>query len=251
MIGAMRHGSLVAALVGVFLIGAAASADESAPAIEHAAPEDKSAHGGRGRHFHDPKQWTKSWDAPSRKKWQRPDEVVALLDVAPGENVADLGTGTGYFLSYLAKRVGAKGRVIALDVEQAMVDHVEKRVKRDNLANVEVRKVPFNSPDLRDGEVDRILIVNTWHHVQKRSAYAALLHKALDSCDRPGAVLIVEYTRESPRGPSQKIRLDPETVMKELRSGGFQAVLLTEKLPYQYAVKGERRDRPATCPPKL
>ncbi len=227
-----------------------------APAVTHvpaheeeaAVSDTKGAHGGRGRHFHDPKEWTKRWDSPTRKKWQRPDEVVALLGAVPGDTVADLGTGTGYFLAYLSAATGAGGRVIALDVEDAMVAHVKERVRRDALANVEVRKVPFDSPGLAQGEADRILIVNTWHHIDNRAAYAALLHDALDSCDRPGAVLIVEYTRKSRRGPPKKIRLDPETVMSELRAGGLEATLLEETLPNQYVVSGTRTDRPATCP---
>lgn len=242
------------AWAATLLVGAAAGYARGAPPVEDTASKEEStdaqsAHGGRGRHFHDPKESAKRWDAPSRKKWQRPDEVVSLLDVKPGDRIADIGTGTGYFLPYLSKQTGPSGRVIGLDVEQAMVDYVAKRIETDGLVNVEVRKVPFDVPGLRHGEVDRILMVNTWHHIDDRAAYARLLYEALDSCDRPGAVLVIDYTLESRRGPPQKVRLDPDTVIAELKSGGFEATLLREKLLRQYAVRGIRKDRPAACPP--
>lgn len=184
--------------------------------------------------FSDPEAFVPMFEGPERDAWQRPSEVVALLGIAPGTTVVDLGAGTGYFLPHLAS---AGARVIALDVEPAMVEHMRQRIAREGLANVEARACATDDPGLEDASVDRILIVNTWHHIADRGAYAARLHRAL----RPGGfVLVVDFTLEAQHGPPPEMRLAPQAVIEELRRGGLQAALVDETLPDQYAVRASR-----------
>ena len=187
--------------------------------------------------FSDADHWSARFDTPERKAWQKPDEVVGLLDLEPGMTVADLGAGTGYFLSYLSAAVGESGRVLGLDPEAGMVRFMAERAEREGLANVEPRRIPFDDPELVDGSVDRILIVNTWHHIQERDVYARKLLVAL----RPGgAVYVVDFTRDSPSGPPVAERLEPRQVVDELAAGGLQAERIDETLPRQYVVVGRR-----------
>jgi SAM-dependent methyltransferase len=188
--------------------------------------------------FSDVAHFEAMFDAPDRSSWQRPVEVVALLAIESGATVVDLGTGTGYFLPFLSAAVGPRGRVLALDTEPAMIEHVRARAEREGLAPVEARVVQPGDPELPARSVDAILIVNTWHHLPDRAAYAARLRDAL----RPGgAVLVVDFTLESPHGPPAEHRIPPETVLAELRAGGLEPALVPESLPYQYAVRGVRR----------
>ena len=185
-------------------------------------------------------EWAPEFDGPARDAWQKPVEVVAAMKIAPGMTVADLGAGTGYFLPHLSRAVGPAGVVLALDVEADMVRYMTERAAREKLANVKPRRVPFDDPSLEPGSVDRILIVDTWHHIPDRPRYAAKLEAAL----RPGgAVVIVDYTRDAPRGPPPAHRLPPADVATELRAGGLAPEIAAEELPYQYLVLG-RRMRP-------
>ena len=75
--------------------------------------------------FSDIAKYVKAFDGPERDAWQKPSEVVSLLQLWPGNVVADIGAGTGHFEPYLAKAVGATGRVLALDVEPHMVTYLK------------------------------------------------------------------------------------------------------------------------------
>jgi len=160
--------------------------------------------------------------------------------------VADVGAGTGYFEPYLAKAVGATGRVLALDAEPHMVAYLKQRAKKEALANVAVQQVVATDPGLAEGSVDRVLIVNTWHHVPQRPQYAAALNRAL----RPGGfVVVVDFTAESPEGPPAHARLSPGTVIAELQTGGLTARTIAESLPLQYVVIGQKPGASGGRPP--
>lgn len=205
-------------------------------------------HGGHGGHEHgspghnhdfsDAEAFAERFDDPSRDEWQAPATVVEALELSPGMTVADIGAGTGYFLRHLSVAVGPEGRVLGLDVEANMVAYMSERIEREGLANAEAREVPMDGPGLEDASVDRILLVNTWHHISDREAYAAKLKQAL----RPGgSILVVDFTMDAPHGPPPAMRLPPGTVAAELEAGGFATTTDTEALSIQYLVRGTLR----------
>lgn len=219
--------------------------------LESAEESAESAIGGPGAHegaegapsqathrFQDAEGWAQRFESPERLEWQKPEEVVALLGVSPGMVVADIGAGTGFFLTYLSRAAGETGKVLALDVEETMVRYMDERVEREELFNVKPRLVAPDDPTLPEGGVDRVLIVNTWHHIADRSDYAAKLAPGLAP---GGAVFIVDFTEESPVGPAKADRLAPERVIAELESAGLDASVVPEDLPHQYVVVGRRR----------
>jgi cyclopropane fatty-acyl-phospholipid synthase-like methyltransferase len=196
--------------------------------------------------FENADHWSRVFDDPTRDQWQKPEEVVAKMDLKPGLTVADIGAGTGYFLRHLSPAVGADGKVLALDVEEDMIRFMRERVAREQLPNVEARVVPTDDPQLAPGSVDRILIVDTWHHIADRASYSKKLAQAL----KPGGkVFVVDFTMETDKGPPRPHRLTPEAVIAELRSGGLSGVVIEESLPDQYIVAaGVLEDRGATRP---
>jgi predicted methyltransferase len=200
----------------------------------HAKPGADHECGVVGHRFEDAERFAQVFDDPQRDAWQKPQEVVRVMQLAPGQAVADIGAGTGYFMPHLSKAVGPKGKVLALDIEPDMVRHMKERAERDTLANVEVRQVAPDDPRLPAAGVDRILIVNTWHHIADRSAYARKLEPAL----RPGgAIYIVDFTLETERGPPRDHRLAPDAVIADLEAAGLEAELVDESLPDQYIVR--------------
>lgn len=189
--------------------------------------------------FSEVQRFAKHFDDPDRDAWQHPDEVVRLMQLGQGQVVADIGAGTGYFMARLAKAVGTSGRVLALDVEPKMVEYMQRRAEHERLRQVDAKVVPHDDPKLGRRSVDRILIVNTWHHIGQRGAYAAKLKRAL----KPGgSVYIVDFTRESKMGPPPDHRLSPAEVVSELQAGGLEAAVVSEEtLPNQYIVRGVLR----------
>lgn len=200
-------------------------------------------HGARphSRHQHDfsdAEGFSKLFDDPARDAWQQPEEVVLLMEIRPGMTVADLGAGTGYFLPHLAKATGPQGLVLGLDVEPNMVEYMKKRIARERWVGVEARRVPTDAPGVEPGSVDRFLIVDTWHHLADRPAYARRLAKAL----RPnGSIWIVDFAMGSDFGPPPAMRLPPETILAELRAAGLKAMVVDDAtLPNQYVIRAER-----------
>src|SRR3954471_17599650 len=153
---------LVSHRAGLALVAAVLLAPSSAWAVAAPADADAGPHPAAADHyehdFSDVAKYVKAFDGPKRDAWQKPDDVVSLLQLWPGNVVADVGAGTGYFEPYLAKAVGPSGRVLALDVEPHMVAYVKRRVKKERLGNVAVQKVAADDPGLDDGSVDRLLV---------------------------------------------------------------------------------------------
>lgn len=216
---------------------------EHAHAHAHEGHEGEHHHGrhhGAGHHhrFDDAAKWSAVFDDPARDAWQKPARVVELLALQPGMAVADVGAGTGYFLPYLSKAVGPTGKVIGQDLEASMVKWMSDRAAKDKLANVEARQGSPDDPKLDPASLDRILIVDVWHHVSDRPAFAKKLSAAL----KPGgAVYIVDFTKESPHGPPPAARLSAEDVAADFVAAGLKpTVHASAGLPYQYVVSGAR-----------
>jgi ubiquinone/menaquinone biosynthesis C-methylase UbiE len=125
-----------------------------------------------------------------RDDWQRPDEVVALLDIREGSRVADLGAGGGYFTFRLADAVGQAGRVYAVDVDESMLTYLRERAAREGRDNVEVVLGTPDDPQLPDGEIDLVFTSNTYHHIQNRVDY---FESVLGDLAPNGRVAIVEF----------------------------------------------------------
>ena len=194
---------------------------------------------GHGMHtadhsFEDVEKWAPIFDAPDRDAWQKPEELVTALEIAPGSTVVDVGAGTGYFNAYLSLAVGPGGKVIALDAEPAMVQHVAARIEAEGLANVEARETPVDKVNLALSEADFALMVNTYHHVKDRVAYFGLLR---DAVVLGGRLAVVDYLPgDTPHGPAAPVRVDPETVKTELAQAGWTFSKSLDLLPEQYVL---------------
>jgi ubiquinone/menaquinone biosynthesis C-methylase UbiE len=188
--------------------------------------------------FSDVARHEKNFDGPERAAWQKPDHVIALMSISPGMTVVDLGAGTGFFEPALDRAVGDSGKVLALDVEPNMVEHLKARAAQENLGRVEARLVATDDPGLAPQSVDRILVVNTWHHIDDRGPYAAKLGRALRA---GGSIWVVDFDKTSAKGPPANHKLDPAEVIAELEAGGLDAEPVDEELSEQYVVVARRR----------
>jgi SAM-dependent methyltransferase len=222
--------SKLACLLTLVACGGGAPVDPATP------PPAAAHHGGMHHSFDHADEWAKVWDTPERDAWQQPDAVLAALDLGPKMVVADIGAGTGYFSVRLARAV-PDGQVIATDIEPDMIRHITERAAREHLTNLRAVVTPPTDPQLAEGTVDRILVVDVWHHLDDRVAYARALARSL----RPGGKLaVVDFKRESSHGPPPEHRLAPDEIIAELRSAGLTAALSATALPEQYIVIGTR-----------
>lgn len=184
------------------------------------------------RSFADVDYWKPVFEDPAREKWQKPAEVVDALQLQAGACVADLGAGTGYFLSYLSKAVGNRGCVLALEPEPNLVVHIREQAEKNGWKNVTPILVSFDDPRLPDASVDFVLIVDTFHHLDNRRAYLRRLRRALK---RGGRVAVVDwFKRPLPEGPPPAHKLARDQVVHEMDAAGYELQEELKILPYQY-----------------
>ena len=158
------------------------------------------------------------------------------LKLTPGARVADIGAGTGYFAARLA-HMTPDGRVYAVDLEPDMVRHLSERAKREGLGNLVAVQAKPDSPSIPE-KVDRILLVDTYHHIGERTAYFRRLRDSL----RPGGqIAIIDFTAESPVGPPKGERISARKVAEEMTLAGYAQVAQHAFLPYQYFLVFEPR----------
>jgi ubiquinone/menaquinone biosynthesis C-methylase UbiE len=180
----------------------------------------------------DPKAYVALLEDPARDGYQKPDEVLRALALRPGEAVADIGSGSGYFTVRLAGGVGTGGRVYAVDVDPEMVRHLNRRLRDSGLDNVRSVLADLDDPLLPDASVDRFFICDTWHHIGDQAKYLGLMKKML----RPGGqVVMIDFKKEeTPMGPPLGMRIAREDLLRQMQAAGFILAAEHTFLPYQY-----------------
>jgi arsenite methyltransferase len=157
---------------------------------------------------------------PSRDVWQKPQGVVEKLSIARGSRVADLGAGEGYFTWHLAKAVGARGTVYAVDIEENAINTIFKEMVARGTPNVRPVRAEPHDPRLPE-PVDLVFSCDTYHQMNDRVAY----FRSLASSLRPGGrVAILDFR---PRGFISGLfghRLEKETVRREMEDAGYLLV---------------------------
>jgi SAM-dependent methyltransferase len=183
------------------------------------------------------KQYLEMLERESRAAMQYPERIMADLAFRPDEVVADVGAGSGYFTVPIARAVSGGGKVLALDIRQEMLDFIEGRIAAEGLGNVELGLVEPDDPLLPAGLVDTIFMVDVFHYIKDRTAYASKLKKGL----APGGRLVVidfrydpEAEREFAPPPEQQVaRKDLDA---DLARAGFKVRASFDYLPQQYFV---------------
>ena len=178
-----------------------------------------------------------AFDSPDRAEWQQPEKVIALFGDVKGKRIMDLGAGSGYF----TLRLAAKGaQVIAADVSSSFQEVISEKLENEDFkelsTNIELRKVEYDDPKLKNEEVDGILVVNTWHHIDNRRSY---MKKAINGIKEGGKIVIVDFKMGVSGGPPDSHKLGLEDAMDEIEGLDFKEIVVdTLLLERQYLIIG-------------
>jgi len=168
-------------------------------------------------------------EEPERASWQKPDQVLKALGLAPGQVVCDIGAGPGYF-SLRAARIGAQ--VFAVDVEPRILQALQKRVAKSGLRNVTPVLGLDDDPLVPERACDLVLVLNTYHHFPDGPAYLRRLVRSL----RPGGRIanIDFHPRELPVGPPVAHKISRDDFLADAQAAGLALAEEHDFLPYQY-----------------
>ena len=153
------------------------------------------------------------FESPGRDERLQINRVMDILDIVPGKNVADIGAGSGWFTVRAARRVTDSGVVYAVDINPEAIRYIDQRIRKEGLHNVKTILSKSDNPQLPAEQIDSVLLLKTYHEVDKPIVLLQNLRASL----RPGAkVGIIDRN-----GNGENHGLAPEIVVKEASEAGY------------------------------
>jgi precorrin-6B methylase 2 len=179
-------------------------------------------------------------DRPDREEEEHPAKVLDSLDLYPGEVVADLGAGSGYFTFRISPKVGESGKVLAVEIQEAMLNTLRARAATMKATNVKVVQGSETDPHLPVSSVNLVLVVDVYHEM----AYPfEVMTKVREALKPGGRVVFVEYRKEDPAVRIKEVhKMSVKQLEKEMNAVGLVRVRTLETLPLQHIVIFEKRD---------
>jgi ubiquinone/menaquinone biosynthesis C-methylase UbiE len=168
-----------------------------------------------------------------RAEEERPEEVIATMGLAPGDMVADIGCGTGYFSRRFARAVAPEGVVYGVDIQPPFLRMLKKYADEAGLDNVVPVLGETADPKLDPESIDWMFLADVYHEFQEPEPMLAKMRAALKPT---GRVALLEYrlNGDTSLHIKENHRMSVPQVMKEWRAAGFVLVELHEFLPHQH-----------------
>ena len=173
-------------------------------------------------------------ERPEREDEEAPSKAIDLLELKPGMAVADIGAGSGYYASRIAKRVGPTGHVYATDIQQGMIDILERRIKGEGLTNMTTILGAADDPKLPPASIDLAIMVDVYHELQQPQVFLQRLKAAF----KPnGRLVLLEFRKEDPKIPILEVhKMSVAEVDQEMKAEGYAIDKVVEGLPWQHLI---------------
>jgi len=164
----------------------------------------------------------KMFNKKASKPKNKTDQILEKLDLKPGQFIADIGSGGGYFTYKFAKAVGEKGRVYAIDTNQELLTFIEKQAKEQKLTNIVTLHTISEHPDLPKHMFDYVFFRNVTHHIPNRINYFKSLSRALKT---NGKIIVIEYNGRGGFFSFQRLYhhfIPKEIIIEEMKQAGYK-----------------------------
>ena len=173
-------------------------------------------------------------ERPEREDEEAPSKALDALDLKAGMVVADIGAGSGYYSSRIARRIGSTGRVYATDIQQGMIDILERRIKNEGLTNVTTILGGMDDPRLPPASIDLAIMVDVYHELQQPQLFLQRLKPAF----KPnGRLVLLEFRKEDPNVPILEVhKMSVAEVKQEMEAEGFVLDKVIDVLPWQHII---------------
>ena len=171
-------------------------------------------------------------ERPNRVREERTDLLLSNLPIKPGDKVADIGAGTGYFSLPMARLVGDSGTVYAVDIQPEMLAIIEQRSQDQGIKNIERVLAEVDDPRLQADTLNLVLFVDAYHEFEWPKEVMTGIYKSLV---RGGKVVLIEYRAEDPAVPIKRLhKMSESQARKEMEAIGLEFVSNLDFLPQQH-----------------
>jgi ubiquinone/menaquinone biosynthesis C-methylase UbiE len=169
-----------------------------------------------------------------REQEEAPSKAIEALELQPGMVVADIGAGSGYYTSRIAKRLGPAGRVYATDIQPGMIELLNRRIANDGLTNVTTILGTMDDPKLPPRSVDLAIMVDVYHELQQPQLF---LQRLKDAFKPGGRLVLLEFRKEDATVPILEVhKMSVAEVKAELEAEGFALERVIHVLPWQHII---------------
>jgi ubiquinone/menaquinone biosynthesis C-methylase UbiE len=195
-------------------------------------------------------EWVKRFESESREVYTRREAIVEALGLKPGMAVADIGAGTGLFTRMFADRVGAGGKVFAVDISPAFLAHIAAEAKKRGQSHIKSVQGTQETTNLPPGSIDVAFLCDTYHHFEDPESALASIHRAL----RPGGrLVVVDFDRREGVSTDfvlKHIRAAKARFLAEIGAAGFVPLATpgAPKLAENFFAEFRKAERPGRTP---
>ncbi|MFK7896742.1 MAG: class I SAM-dependent methyltransferase [Myxococcota bacterium] len=169
----------------------------------------------------DVSSYVERFEGESRAVYAERVAITRALGLAPGDRIADIGAGTGFFTALFDAAVGPNGKTYAVEISPQFLKHLRDRAEEENLQSVEVVEGTMTSVELPQSSIEIAFICDVYHHFESPEATLASLFEAI----RPGGELVlIEFERipgETPAWLLKHVRAGRDVFQAEIEAAGF------------------------------
>lgn len=181
-------------------------------------------------------------ERPEREREERTDLLIENLPINPGDIVADIGAGTGYFSLPMARIVGDTGSVYSVDIQPEMLAIIEDRAAEQGISNIELVLATEKDPRLPADSIDMVLFVDAYHEFEWPWEVMSAVYESLVP---GGKVVLIEYRAEDRRVPIRELhKMTEKQARAEMDAVGLEFVVNGDFLPQQHFMVFEKRVAP-------
>ncbi|MDF1849920.1 MAG: class I SAM-dependent methyltransferase [Verrucomicrobiales bacterium] len=176
-----------------------------------------------------------------REGEEKPSLILDQLDLPKDAVIADIGAGSGYF-SFLLAPLVPEGKVVAVDIQQEMLDFIEAKKKLKKVSQIETLKGTIEDTRLPENSVDMAILVDAYHEFSHPREMAQSIVKGL----KPGGrMVLLEYRGEDPTVPIKPLhKMTVKQVTREMEAVGLEFVEVRDFLPIQHFLIFQKPKQP-------
>lgn len=190
----------------------------------------------------DPQAQEYDWasiDEESFESFQPTNKIMKTIGITKGMIVGEVGAGGGRVAVRVARMVGPSGRVYANDITASALDYMRRRIRRDNITNMEIIEGTLTDPRFPEKTLDVVYLTNTYRHLDRPLEVLRNIAPSLKPTGRLGVIDMKRYRLDAERGSGGQ----GNDLIRTAEQAGFKLVKLETSLPrddiYVFEIKSQ------------